>query len=158
MVERIFIAMALTITIPAFAQERVYDLSDFATPLSEVEDLEWRELSGASQNGKRPLTIEKINQLERRRKAPDRKTAYGLVRSTSRARDVNCMKAFSHARFCKCLGEKLAAFLSFEGYVAIVTGTKTQYFSGMKAQEKQTLFDLTIKVREQCVASSLDRQ
>lgn len=153
MIERIFIVMALTITVSAFAYADEKWAQD---PLAS--DVEWRELSGASKNGKHPLTIEQINQLELgRNTTTNEKTIWGMLNNTTHDRNVNCMKAFGNVPFCKCLGETLPAFLSFKDYIAIVTSTMTQVnFADMKVEEKLMLFNNTINAREQCVTSTFE--
>ena len=153
MIGRMLVTMVLAIAIPAFAQKSA-TWDEVAVP---YDDVEWNELSGATQKDKRPLTIEQIDQLESRRKT-ERKTIWGLMTSHFHARNVSCIKAFAHVRYCRCLGEKLPAILSFEAYVKIITATKDELHYSAKTAEENKLIDYTTKVREQCVTSALDRQ
>ena len=153
MIGRVFTAIVYIFTISTFAHADEKWTQD---PLAS--DVEWKELSGASQDGKRPLTIEQITQIEHRENPKtDKKTVWGMLNSTTYARNVNCMKAFGNARFCKCLGDTLPAFLTFKDYIVIVTSTVSQVnFTDMTAEEKLKLYNSTINAREKCVTSAID--
>jgi len=180
MIKRIFIAMALAITLPTLAHADKEWLQDDSAqismrlaaktggmdqpwlndPIVNDEEEDWKELSGASQSSKLPLTIRQIDELERGRPPPG-KSILDSIDSSSHARNVDCMKAFGHARFCRCLGDNLPVFQPFELYVAIVANPKVNLdlvYLDMKAEDKRRIVERVIEVREQCVASTIEQK
>ena len=129
---------------PAFSAD---DFSQF----SSIEEIKWGGLSKA-------VTIEETNTFVKKQGKPNENTIWGQLEKSTNERDYACVKSFGHTGFCKCLGENLPAYLSFDGYVALVTGKNAnKYLEGMKADEIYKFFKKVIEVRDSCVTKSTQR-
>lgn len=124
----------------------IYAGDDFGE-LPTVEEYRWDGLSNAQTISETNAFIEKQGSIN------DAKTIFGSLMKSSSERDYSCAKAFGHIGYCQCLGSELPANLSFDGYVAIVTGQDTTgYFQGMKPAVVHTYYKKVIEVRDSCVA------
>jgi hypothetical protein len=141
------LVVAISIPIFAYADDKPYP-SDF----QNVGDYQWKLLSGFTNNNNRPLTLEQLDKVYNKLSTSfNKKTIYGGFMSSTLKRDVQCMKTTGNKRLCRCLGEKLPTFISFAGYVAIVSGQKNLKISGYTAIQIKKLIEKTINVRDQCV-------
>lgn len=106
-----------------------------------------------------PLTKEQIERLEGGFNA--REELDSLKKSMDaiiRKRGINCIKAFGHDRFCKCLNENLSVGLTFQDYVGVITNTKDELNYVSLSTEQKKMVDNAIKTRDQCVAIVFARQ
>ena len=75
-----------------------------------------------------------------------------LTKRQTTQRYYGCLKAFGHKEFCTCLRDKSPWILSFNDYIKIVTSTKEELNYEQLKEDDKKLVELTLKVREQCVA------
>ncbi|MFC5579477.1 hypothetical protein ACFPOA_15825 [Lysobacter niabensis] len=79
--------------------------------------------------------------------------AEAILKSTSRTRRSDCMKAVGNAAFCGCIGDKLAVAWSFSDYVAITTRSKEENGYASLDPNMRVAYDNVAAVRDECVAS-----
>ena len=75
------------------------------------------------------------------------------LNTSSRLRQLDCIKAVGSSPLCKCLDGKLAVAWSFSDYVAIVTRTKEENGYDRLEPNMRAAYDNVAAVRDACVAS-----
>jgi hypothetical protein len=109
--------------------------------------------SGALIAQQKPLTLEQLEQLQtfdEARNSLDRLRA--MVEIGTREKRTQCIRAFGAPGFCECLTTNLPVGASFQGYVQIVTTTKTDLQYQSLSVEDRKMVDAVTKARETCVA------
>lgn len=115
--------LVISITIPLVA--RSADESDQFEGFEIVDDDMWKDLSGASQNSKGPLRLDQFDQVDEKwDNYYNKETIWGLLSLASYGRNSSYMKTTGNESLCRCLGDNLPAFVSFEGYVSIIIGKR----------------------------------
>lgn len=106
----------------------------------------------------KPWTKEQIETIEEGEKIGEQlNSLLNQSKSMMRERHTDCIKAFGHDKFCSCLNENLAIYLSFKDYIVITINTKEELnYSSLPEDEKEVI-DKAINVREQCVSQLLDQ-
>ena len=75
------------------------------------------------------------------------------LKSASRVRRADCLKAIGDENFCTCIDNKLAVAWTFSDYVAIATRSKDDNGYGQLDPKLQTAYDNVPPARDECVAS-----
>ena len=80
----------------------------------------------------KPPTRDQLEQLETLDKLRSAVEGMGqAIESIARKRRIACLKAFGHDGFCHCLNERLAIGVTFDVYIAAVTGTNEARLRGL---------------------------
>ena len=75
------------------------------------------------------------------------------LNTSSRLRQLDCIKAVGSPPLCKCLDSKLAVAWSFSDYVSIVTRTKEENGYDRLEPDMRAAYDNVATARDACVAS-----
>jgi hypothetical protein len=75
------------------------------------------------------------------------------LKSASRVRRSDCLKAVGDQSFCTCIDNKLAVAWSFADYVAITTRSKEENRYDQLDPKLQPAYDSVPAARDECVAS-----
>lgn len=82
-------------------------------------------------------------------------TLWERVERAAQQKSIQCMRAFPHQQFCRCLGNQLPMVLTIAQYTAIVTTSREQIgYEGMSSEEKKVI-DITRESRETCAAETM---
>jgi len=82
-------------------------------------------------------------------------TLWERIERAARQKSIQCMRAFPHEQFCRCLASKIPMVLTITQYTAIVTSSREQIgYEGMSGEEKRAI-DVTMRAREECAAESM---
>jgi hypothetical protein len=102
--------------------------------------------------GSKPMSKEALDQLKAGEEALGALEELKVIfEKAMRARRYDCLQAFGHSAFCKCLCDNLAVGLDFKAYIIAVTSSKEELGYNEMSNEDKALVDSAIRVRDQCV-------
>lgn len=107
-------------------------------------------------NAQPPLSVEELetlNQSERTKALLD-----DLITSAERIGkewEQQCLLAFGHSSFCRCVRDRRPVATSFETYIMAVTKTKKELGYTKLKKEDQDLVNRLREARDQCVRAHL---
>jgi hypothetical protein len=108
-------------------------------------------------NQGKPLNIHQLKQAHEKITKPHQKnTIWGQLQLATANRKVDCMIATGNFKTCHCLGSQLPWWLSYSGYLSIVTSSKEISAEAFQLSQSEfsKLSGIVWSVRDTCITGS----